>query len=162
MGRDASKCLKMVSHTLMQLLRHFYIAKIFISTLMYQQFLFWHLCAPWGKYPLQSCLPHGNPELSKSLSLLMRAPLAPNSLFCWLSSFYELFMHPSPAIPVTYDQHQGLPLWLSSKESARQFRRREFDPWVGKIPWRRKMATHSSMLAWDNPMGQRSLAGYSP
>ena len=27
-----------------------------------------------------------------------------------------------------------------------------FDPWLGKIPWRRKMATHSSTLAWKNPM----------
>ena len=23
-----------------------------------------------------------------------------------------------------------------------------FDPWLGKIPWRRKVATHSSFLAW--------------
>jgi len=29
--------------------------------------------------------------------------------------------------------------------------RPEFDPWVGKIPWRRKMATHSSTLAWRIP-----------
>ena len=27
-----------------------------------------------------------------------------------------------------------------------------FDPWVGKIPWRRGMATHSSILAWRIPM----------
>ena len=32
----------------------------------------------------------------------------------------------------------GLPWWLSFKESACQCRRLEFDPWVGKIPWRRK------------------------
>ena len=25
------------------------------------------------------------------------------------------------------------------------------DPWVGKIPWRRAMATHSSFLAWRIP-----------
>ena len=29
--------------------------------------------------------------------------------------------------------------------------RLEFHPWVGKIPWRRKRATHSSILAWDIP-----------
>ena len=23
-----------------------------------------------------------------------------------------------------------------------------FDPWVGKIPWRKEMETHSSILAW--------------
>ena len=32
-------------------------------------------------------------------------------------------------------------MWLSGKESAyqcRRCRRGEFDPWVGKLPWRRK------------------------
>ena len=33
-------------------------------------------------------------------------------------------------------------------------RRHEFNPWVRKIPWRKKMAT--------TLVGQRSLAGYSP
>ena len=33
---------------------------------------------------------------------------------------------------------QGLLRWRSSKESACQCRRCEFEPWVGKIPWRRK------------------------
>ena len=50
----------------------------------------------------------------------------------------------------------GLPRWLSSKESTCQWRRckrHRFDPWVRKIPWRRKLATHSSILAWKkNPM----------
>ena len=30
-------------------------------------------------------------------------------------------------------------------------RETQFDPWVGKIPWRREMATHSSTLAWKIP-----------
>jgi len=32
----------------------------------------------------------------------------------------------------------GFPRWLSGKESACQCRRRGFDSWVRKIPWRRK------------------------
>ena len=32
----------------------------------------------------------------------------------------------------------GLPKWLSSTQSACQCRRHRFNPWVGKIPWRRK------------------------
>ena len=32
----------------------------------------------------------------------------------------------------------GLPRWLSSDESSCQCRRHRFDPWVRKIPWRRK------------------------
>ena len=32
----------------------------------------------------------------------------------------------------------------------------------GEDPLEEKMETHSSILAWKNPMEQRSLAGYSP
>ena len=38
--------------------------------------------------------------------------------------------------------------WHSGEESACQCRTRAFDPWVGKIPWKKEMATHSSILAW--------------
>ena len=33
---------------------------------------------------------------------------------------------------------QNITRWLGSKESTCQCRRPRFDPWVGKIPWRRK------------------------
>ena len=29
-----------------------------------------------------------------------------------------------------------------------------FDPWVGKIPWRRKWQTYSSILAWEIPWAE--------
>ena len=44
-----------------------------------------------------------------------------------------------------------LPWWLSGKESSCQCRRPRFCPWVGKIPWRRELATRSSILAWRVP-----------
>ena len=37
-----------------------------------------------------------------------------------------------------YIRSLGLPRWLSGKEFACHCRRRGFNPWVGKIPWRRK------------------------
>ena len=37
----------------------------------------------------------------------------------------------------------------------------EFDPWVGKIPWRKKWQTTSVFLPGKSH-GQRSLVGYSP
>jgi len=40
-------------------------------------------------------------------------------------------------------------------------RRCRFDPWVGKSPLEKEMATHSSILAGKSH-GQRSLAGYCP
>ena len=32
----------------------------------------------------------------------------------------------------------GLPLWLGSQRISLQCRRPGFDPWIGKIPWRRE------------------------
>ena len=52
----------------------------------------------------------------------------------------------------------------SSKEPACWCRSRErhrFDPWVGKIPWRRKWQPTPVFLLGETH-GQRSLAGYSP
>ena len=47
-------------------------------------------------------------------------------------------------------------LGLSGKESARQRRRCGLDPWVEKIPLEKKMATHSSILAWESPWTERA------
>ena len=48
----------------------------------------------------------------------------------------------------------GLPWRPSGKESACQCRRHRFDPWVGKIPWRRKRQPTSVYLSG------RRLVGY--
>ena len=42
-----------------------------------------------------------------------------------------------------------------------QCRRLGFDPWVGKIPWRRKWQPTPGFLPGKS-LGQRSLVGYSP
>ena len=36
-----------------------------------------------------------------------------------------------------------------------------FNPWVGKIPWRKAWQPAPEFLM-ENPHGQRSLVGYSP
>ena len=57
-----------------------------------------------------------------------------------------------------------MPGGASGKESAWQYRRHKtcgFDPWVGKIPWRRKWQLTQVFLP-GKFHGQRSLAGYSP
>ena len=54
-------------------------------------------------------------------------------------------------------------MWLSSKESAcrcRSHRKPRFNPWVGKIPWRRKCQPTLVYLPGKS-YGQRSLVGYS-
>ena len=56
---------------------------------------------------------------------------------------------------------QRLPRWYSDKEFACQCRRCIFDPWVGKIPWRRAWQPTPVLLPGESHR-QRSLAGYSP
>ena len=51
-----------------------------------------------------------------------------------------------------------LPRWLSGNVSARRCRTHEFNPWVGKIPWRRAWPLTPAFLPGESH-GQRSLAG---
>ena len=50
--------------------------------------------------------------------------------------------------------------WLSAKEYTCQCGRHRFDPWVRKIPWRRKWLLTLVFLPSESH-GQRSLVGYS-
>jgi len=58
-------------------------------------------------------------------------------------------------------QFKRLPWWLQGKESVCQCRRCGFDPWVKKIPWRRKWQP-TPVFFNGKSNGQRSLQGYSP
>ena len=58
------------------------------------------------------------------------------------------------SIIMQYGGVLGFPGGTSVKEPAcqcKRCKRRGFGPWVGKISWRRKMSTHSSVLAWRIP-----------
>ena len=58
----------------------------------------------------------------------------------------------------------GLPGWLSDKESAcqcRRCKRHEFDPWIGKIPWRKKWQLTLAFVLGKYHR-QRNLPSYSP
>ena len=54
-----------------------------------------------------------------------------------------------------------LPRWLRWWRICLQCARPGFDPWVGKIPWRRKWQPTPVFLPGES-QGQRSLVGYSP
>ena len=54
----------------------------------------------------------------------------------------------------------GLPWWLRGGICL-QWGRPEFDPWVRKIPWRRKWQPTPVFLPGESH-GWRSLVGYSP
>ena len=55
----------------------------------------------------------------------------------------------------------GLPWWFSCEESICQSRRCGLDPWVGKIPWKRKWQP-TPVFSPGKSHGQRRLVGYSP
>ena len=57
-----------------------------------------------------------------------------------------------------------VPRWLSRWRihlPCRRHRRCGFDPWVGKMPWKRKWQ-FTPVLLPEKAHGQRSLSGYSP
>ena len=108
------------------------------------------------------------------------------SLFCWCKPFLrwckmwfsELILSSLfPSSPATVSQEHPLtPLcgfthssefarWHSDQEPSCQCTRCKrgslFDPWVRKIPWRRKWKPTPSFLPREFH-GQRSLVGYSP
>ena len=60
---------------------------------------------------------------------------------------------------VNIGKYRGL--GLSGKESACQSRRLGFDPWIRKIPWRRKWQPTAAFL-FGKSRGQRNLVGYIP
>ena len=64
------------------------------------------------------------------------------------------------SLNTTFKYAIGLPRWHSSKDSVFQYRRHEFNPWVGKIPWRRKWQPTPIFLPGESH-GQRSLVSYS-
>ena len=58
----------------------------------------------------------------------------------------------------------GLPRWCHGKEPAcqcRRHKRHRLNPWVGKIPWRRKRQPNPVLLSGKSH-GQRILVGFSP
>ena len=71
----------------------------------------------------------------------------------------NLIKHKNPCLEMDTNRSGG----ASGKKSACQCRRRKrhrFDPWIGKIPWRKKWQTTPVLLPGKSH-GQRSLVGYS-
>ena len=65
------------------------------------------------------------------------------------------------SIPFIFSPRRGFPDGSDGEESAYNAGDLGFDPWVGKVPWRReRLPTPVFLLGELN--GQRSPAGYSP
>ena len=80
------------------------------------------------------------------------------------SSYSNLFAVPRMCLayscPWTFTSASGFPGGVSDKELAcqrRRCKRRWFDPWVGRIPWKRAWQ-HTPVFLPGDSCGQRSLA----
>ena len=60
-----------------------------------------------------------------------------------------------------YVKDRDFPSGASGKDATCHFRRLGFNPWVGKIPWRKEWQTSPVFLPGQFH-GQRSLVGYNP
>ena len=54
-----------------------------------------------------------------------------------------------------------VPVVKNPPAKGRKYKRHRFNPWVGKIPWRRAWQPTPVFLPGGS-QGQRSLVGYSP
>ena len=106
--------------------------------------------------------PHSSmslPTLGQSLNFKSQVPRLPlnrdNNRTC-LTEFWRLLNQISPIANIKH----GLPWWLSGKESACQCRRCGFNPWVRRIPWRRKWQPTLVFLPGKSHR-QRNLVGYT-
>ena len=107
-----------------------------------------------------------SPLLSFSLdSRFFKGGIAKQYCTVILRIFWGFFLYSSSGQQQKGLETCGLPWWLSSKEPACQCRRCgrgcRFNPWVGKIPWRRKWQPPPVFLP-RKFQEQRSLVGYSP
>ena len=130
-------------------------------------------CPGLNYWPLQLCwtlwqrLLAVPPKVSISSSLVQRHVPVP----FYLGKTTGLIVTSGVRVKATYPfgttvvkEQVCLLRWRGGKESAWQFRRhkrRWFDPWVGKIPWRRKWQPTPVFLPGEF-YGQRNLAGCSP
>ena len=114
------------------------------------------------KCPLafESLIPAKGPQLPQKESVAV-SPVLPLCVYGNFSAVCVIYAF-------VYEQSILIISWASQvaqcKESACQFRRSKrhgFNPWVGKIPCKRKWQPTPVCLP-EESHGQRSLAGYSP
>ena len=106
-------------------------------------------CQPGFRSPWQGSVLSAAQDLSANRKQKHTGLLLKQTWFCFVFSA-------SAKQRVFYNGPVGPPKWLSGKESPWQRRKRGFDPWAGKIPWRREWQPTPVFLPGESH-GQRSL-----
>ena len=96
--------------------------------------------------------------LSKGTLKSLLQPHILKASILWCSAFFMVQLsHPY----LTFGKTICLPWWLRWLSVCLQWGRPGFDPWVRKIPWRRKWQS-TPILLLGKFHGRRSLVGYRP
>ena len=119
-----------------------------------------HLLTSWLKSLSPVILEH------RKIKFVIVSTFSPLFAMKWwdqmpVSSFFECWVLLQLLLLVKLMFLSGLPWWLNGKESACQCRRHGFNPWVGKIPWRRKWQPTLVFLSGKS-LGQRIMADCHP
>ena len=79
---------------------------------------------------------------------------------CYLRRLFRIYFLIQPLT----QNYSCLSWWLSGKDSTFQYRRRGFNPWVGKIPWRREWQPTPVFLPGEfhgeDPGGLQSMGSH--
>ena len=127
-------------------------------------------CPASGSFPMSWLFTSGGQSTGVSASASVVTVIDTKQLEIWEANYWCILKqhkngtHTAPHPPdasVILQQWKGLPSWLSGKESHLPSRRGRFNPWVGKIPWRRKWQP-IPVFSPGKSHRQSSLAGYSP
>ena len=126
-----------------------------------------YMCPPYPK--LSSHLPpHPIPQDRPSAPALSTLSHASNldwwsvsHMVIYVSVLFQIFNEYFLFFLFATMLPEGLPCWLRGKESTCQCRRCRFDPWVMKIPWRRKWQLNLLLFLPGKAHEQRKLVGYS-
>ena len=113
---------------------------------------------PWIEPGSPSLQADSSPSEPRGKPNTLAAPQLPGVLPQW--KLGEEDMRSCWIISYNCLRSNKLPRWLCSKEPACQCRRCSFNPWVRKIPRRRKWQPIPVSLPGES-RGQRSLAGFS-
>ena len=96
-----------------------------------------------------------------TISSLLPPPLPPLFLIFLLLSFFVWWNSHNIKLIILKGTIQRHPWWLRWYSVCLQCGKLGFNPWVGKISWRRKWHPTPVFLPGKSH-GQRSLVGYSP
>ena len=131
---------------------------------LYTLRLYWFMCSRklficlLAFYSQKLLLPQGETHKFTSSLYLRKVMLEVNiELFVSKSLLSKNILF----IRASFCGGEGLPWRPCSKESSCQCKRYGFDPWVRKIPWRKKWQPPPVFLSGQSH-GQRSLVGYNP